>query len=700
MAKYLLTFLSLLVSTAVFSEQTKNLFVNRCLEASKQEPSKVAINICQKAKLEASSNVKSSLAIIRLLISLHQEQNNHHQILVLFAELESIANSDLALYEVQREQGKHYYHRGDFTKAEHYFSNGLELAKKIAEPELIAKSLNETGLMQFRNLKYELALVSFQESLEIKKALDLEESIAVTIRNIGLVYYRLNDNEKALKFYLEALSGYQKALLSAPNDKAINSRIIHINAELAAVYSRLGNTDLSQKTLNKVSLAIEQLSDSKIQLSRIIDLSEGLIEAKDYEIARKFLYKANNLLRDNKDGNFSRLYYLLSKVEYELKNNTSASIYINKSISMAEMFNDNLILLKAYNLNANILIEKQEYQEAYSNLQEHMLITQKENKNKFNESLSEVKLRLETELHEKLLLEKSNKLLVSDSKNKQLTFALTTSAILIFFIGFFIFYLFKVNKHKRKQLNTQLKIHKEKLQELERPLVNFKNLFSDIKEEVLICNDAGFLLFTNIKRIQHTLVTKNLNIQEVSTELNSGLELVIGGSEFIDVAAMISKDNETQSTYRISPLLNGDYYIFAQLDKGSLSLPISEKINIINRFSQSINSLIIDKNDIGLLRPIIVDTMTLCVDTWVNLTNSNKIEFADQSKIWKVNIDEGRLRTRSLDKYLSLNTLPKQPRLKNVIKTCHFLLSNKEVASSERIFIENQLNKILAFDKS
>ena len=92
--------------------------------------------------------------------------------------------------------------------------------------------------------------------------------------------------------------------------------------------------------------------------------------------------------------------------------------------------------------------------------------------------------------------------------------------------------------------------------------------------------------------------------------------------------------------------------------------------------------------------------MNLCVNIWIKTTKTNKVEFAEKSKIWKINIDEGRLRTRSLDKYLSLKYLPKNPRLKIIIKTCHFLLSSQEPASSERGAIEAYLNKIIAYHES
>jgi hypothetical protein len=86
--------------------------------------------------------------------------------------------------------------------------------------------------------------------------------------------------------------------------------------------------------------------------------------------------------------------------------------------------------------------------------------------------------------------------------------------------------------------------------------------------------------------------------------------------------------------------------------------------------------------------------MTSYLTIWEKVTLSNRVEFADQSKVWKINIDEGRLRTRSLDKYLSVNSIPKNPRVNQVIKSCHFMLTLEKVKPLDRKKIEFYLQKL------
>ena len=73
-------------------------------------------------------------------------------------------------------------------------------------------------------------------------------------------------------------------------------------------------------------------------------------------------------------------------------------------------------------------------------------------------------------------------------------------------------------------------------------------------------------------------------------------------------------------------------------------------------------------------RESIVDVMILAVQCWEQCTKRNKIELAEASNIWRISIDGGRLRVRSMDRYLGVHKLPKVPRWRDVLKTAYFVL--------------------------
>lgn len=80
-------------------------------------------------------------------------------------------------------------------------------------------------------------------------------------------------------------------------------------------------------------------------------------------------------------------------------------------------------------------------------------------------------------------------------------------------------------------------------------------------------------------------------------------------------------------------------------------------------------------------RKTIVELMTESLDLWSEATGEGKIAFAEASGIWRVNLDKTSLQTRTLDKYLLLETLPDNPRWRDVLKTASFILALETRAS-------------------
>ena len=59
---------------------------------------------------------------------------------------------------------------------------------------------------------------------------------------------------------------------------------------------------------------------------------------------------------------------------------------------------------------------------------------------------------------------------------------------------------------------------------------------------------------------------------------------------------------------------------------------------------------------------------------WLVATAKGKIVLAEKSKLWRVYMDRSSPQTRTLDKYLSLDTLPKAPRWKTVVASAEYVL--------------------------
>ncbi|MEE9344173.1 MAG: PAS domain-containing protein [Methylococcales bacterium] len=74
------------------------------------------------------------------------------------------------------------------------------------------------------------------------------------------------------------------------------------------------------------------------------------------------------------------------------------------------------------------------------------------------------------------------------------------------------------------------------------------------------------------------------------------------------------------------------------------------------------------------LRQQAVSIMSISLAIWESELGKSKLSLAEQSGIWPVYIDKSTPTTRTLDKYLSLESCPKNPRSKRVIDTAEFVL--------------------------
>ncbi|MBD8524280.1 tetratricopeptide repeat protein [Pseudomarimonas arenosa] len=96
----------------------------------------------------------------------------------------------------------------------------------------------------------------------------------------------------------------------------------------------------------------------------------------------------------------------------------------------------------------------------------------------------------------------------------------------------------------------------------------------------------------------------------------------------------------------------------------------------------------------------LVELMLLAVEGWERCTGLNRIELAERSRIWRVNIDDGRLRARAMERYLSLSKLPKNPRWRDVLRTAYYVLGNGEKMPDElRVDLQQRIDLALAFTR-
>lgn len=153
-------------------------------------------------------------------------------------------------------------------------------------------------------------------------------------------------------------------------------------------------------------------------------------------------------------------------------------------------------------------------------------------------------------------------------------------------------------------------------------------------------------------------------------ELNArALPISLGGQRAF---ALTLSTESRQDDNRVMALENALKSLSRQaiIEDGQL---LGELSRLGGEFRSLADNLIRQQDDEPLRRAL-VDTMRLTLDAWQQSTGKGKIVLAEKSKLWRVYMDRSSPQTRTLDKYLSLDTLPKAPRWKTVVASAEYVL--------------------------
>ncbi|MCP4298460.1 MAG: response regulator [Proteobacteria bacterium] len=185
-----------------------------------------------------------------------------------------------------------------------------------------------------------------------------------------------------------------------------------------------------------------------------------------------------------------------------------------------------------------------------------------------------------------------------------------------------------------------------------------------------------------------------MSLQDSSTsESNKLIGGILAG---LEGSQKIGKNPDTGSNDKVQALSGVFNNILKYLSSGGAELvkdPRSDaKTGKINK------SALMPESDISLeYRICLVAVMNLSLSYWEKSTLKNKTQFAEESGIWNVSLDGGEtFRTRTLDKYLLLGTLPLKPRWKDVVETAQYVLVNcPDQDQNDKNKLEEQLSGLL-----
>jgi tetratricopeptide (TPR) repeat protein len=599
--------------------------------------------------------------------------------------------SEINNYQWYYLSGKVKIRLSDYENAILNFQESLRIAKLRKDDKLMAHSLVGIGLGYQKLNQYEMALNAYKESLFFRLKYGDSYEIGVALNNIANTYKFLEDYKNSLEYYLKANENYLSAKKNASTYPHV---IVHSFENIGIIYNKLGHYQDSVKYLQKANEyhMAHHLDSSKVRLLTALANSYQQLN----ELKNSFEYYQQAIVEDRKyTGNNAILRFELAQSYYDRKDMVTAKLYLVEALERIDIDDAfKIIEPEIYLLKSRIQEDEGKYKQSLASYKTYTQLRAKIMADKSNQNILNITHKIdiaETE-YELLLLEKENRLNdISINRQYWIIFSL---ALLTILIAIYVYHLVRKGKIEKGKLVIEIGKHKQKLARLEGSKNQLKAMFKGTSDAILCINSAWSVAFHNDK---FTSLINNLNEDIKGQKLKNILPELFALTNELPLNDHDLPHSNLISGFEIN--VNGENIKFNirvntinLLDDFTVFAIGNDKWATMNEQLVSVGNqdLIIQENN-NNFRSALVDLMQGCLEIWSRYTKTNRIELAEASGFWNVSIDDGRLRTRALDRYLDRRHLPANPRWRSVVKTAHYILSEVDIDATSR----DELNHLL-----
>ncbi|WP_428330796.1 tetratricopeptide repeat protein [Mucilaginibacter sp.] len=173
------------------------------------------------------------------------------------------------------------YLDNDYDQSLEFYQKSLDIAKKLANKELIASLYLNLGNVNYRKMSYYQALSYYDKSKEIFTELKDSTNLIRILQNRGVIYFKLNQLDKA------------QQLLTAANQQAkerdLNEPVASIDLTLASLYIVQNKFDDAQQIVSEGLNYARIVKDQKLEHDFNYTNYELELKRKNYQQALIYL---------------------------------------------------------------------------------------------------------------------------------------------------------------------------------------------------------------------------------------------------------------------------------------------------------------------------------------------------------------------------------------------------------------------------
>jgi two-component system, sensor histidine kinase ChiS len=612
------------------------------------------------------------------------------------------AGDTLARYELIRRRGILEYRRERIPEALARFECALELSTAREDRPAIARDLKNVGSALRRLGDFRGALQRLSQSLEIQRA-EGGDGLGPVLNNIGDVYRELDEPDTALRYYREAMQDFRER--GNPVEAA------HVIETISVIEQDRGRSREAAQLLESALDDYRQAGHRPYRLRIYAGLTRaaisegdlakaerwraaGLAMADEYDLAVPAILQLQAARVDRLSGRYdaaqSRLRIAIMKLP---ENDSDRAALLRELAASLESDGDAIaaiaVLREAHAAESRLIESKYDRQQGWA-------------RSRFE--------AVERE-HEIATLEADNRLRKAMLRQRTLLLWSTLASALALLSLLAAYFLRRQQRSRIDQAARQAR-HDEELARYREQAVALavdrrllKALFDDRSDAVCVIDAEGSVLTANA----------------AACDLLRTDEDAIVGHDFAD---WLREDRRDEFHVALVKMEDTSKHLLAtnrRQDAVSMQLRLSEwerdgglvLLNIELVSSQSSGETVAapfaepetaiaepDENaSQQAFRRALVELMLAVIDAWERTTGQGRLELAEKSRIWRVTIDDGRLRARAMERYLSLSKLPQNPRWRDVLRSAYFVLGQCELDAATRTALQTGVDAVLAYTR-
>jgi two-component system, sensor histidine kinase ChiS len=601
----------------------------------------------------------------------------------------------LAAPRVARRRALNAYRDQRPLDALRHFLEALAAARASGDRGAIAISENDLGVV-YRHLgDYPAALAHFEASLRLKEALG-ESDLGSTLANVGSLQRELGETARAREFLQRALEQHRSAgkpLLEAQTLEEL-ARLAPGEAARTGLEQAWRLVDAADSPRDQLRVALHRaefeadagrVNEARAWLARAQRLAHGL--GRDDPL--QALLAAARLARD--DAERRRLYSALDARLSDARSSEEPARMIEARAMLSR-------LAEAYGDTATALAQARRHQDERAAF----------DRMRHGERLDALRIRFElAQLEaERDRLVARGALQQSDLE-RQRARTWTVASIALFALA--LLALFSQHRLGRQRLRAQVE-----RAALEARIVQARQaadgLRSDLRSLTWLLDrqHVAALIFDAGQRVRALTAGATARLPPAAVHAGDlaaaiGSELAAWAQHAVESASLEDRDATQSATRPFAPgivlrclriALEEELGVLLFEDAPPVAAAIPPALAQMPAAAESVDDIADAQR--GDFRARLVALMQACLECWERGTRKGRIDLAEASGIWRITIDDGRLRVRALDRYLALDTLPEHPRWREVLRTAYFVLAELDLGPPQRQRLESLVDAVLS----